>query len=443
MAGRMSVIAQRFTIIYFIFGDIQMTVKSLRDYADEWEKIPWKQFQAILSRLQRRIHKAAIKNDNTNVKRLQRLLLTSQSSKYLAVKNVVEFQQNHNVFKGNCTKSINAKQKLNVVKYLNRVMIFRSDFDKHNVSSNSKDIRLIEQIQKKALQDLFYYSLLPLDKAYRLSSNEYSKIPASVKYIQSKIETHLRTQNPKQMTKILIFDIDECFDTFSIKTFLKAVTLPASYLKAFKYLLKKDVSQFSDNQSNVKRKNITDIVSPLLIKILFFDVEKIRMDTLTQIRKSSLTIQDGCKIVFIVDKQQCEFNIRKEMISLLLARGLGTEKIKFSVISSTQGFDFLEWHLKMQQKNTKLIASPTKNSRKEIVKRIKSIMRNPKYNLENRLKKGKLIHKKWMGYYSTCNKLQTHKWQISQWLYKYIKNHTNYSRIDTINQVRNFVSLYR
>ena len=175
MAGRMSVIAQRFTIIYFIFGDIQMTVKSLRDYADEWEKIPWKQFQAILSRLQRRIHKAAIKNDNTNVKRLQRLLLTSQSSKYLAVKNVVEFQQNHNVFKGNCTKSINAKQKLNVVKYLNRVMIFRSDFDKHNVSSNSKDIRLIEQIQKKALQDLFYYSLLPLDKAYRLSSNEYSK----------------------------------------------------------------------------------------------------------------------------------------------------------------------------------------------------------------------------------------------------------------------------
>jgi RNA-directed DNA polymerase len=443
MAGRMGVIAQRVTIIYFIFGDIQVTVKSLRDYADEWDNLPWKQFQVNLSRLQRRIHKAAITNDNTNVKRLQRLLLTSQSSRYLSVKNVVESQHNDDIFKPSYTNSINAKQKLEIVRYLNKIMGYKSDFDKQNISSNFKDILLLKKIQKKALQDLFYYSLLPVYEAYNLEKNEYSKMPTNMQYIKSQMDIHLGTQNPRQMKKILIFDIYECFDTFSIETFMQTLTLPASHIKTFNYIIKKDLSSFLYNKNNVKRHCSWNIVSPLFIKTLFFGVEKVGIQTFAQFGKSSLTIQDGSKILFIFDKQKCELNIKNKMTSLLIARGLQIEKIKLSVVDSTQGVDCLGWHLRVQRKNTKFIAYPTKHSRKKIVQTIKGIIRNAKYNLETRLEKASVTYKKWMRYYSTCNKLHNNKWQISKWLYKYIRNHTNYSRIDTIDEINHFVTFSR
>ena len=50
-----------------------MTAKTIKDCADEWKNLPWKQFQKNLFRLQHRIFKAAKKMIIKTVKQASKL----------------------------------------------------------------------------------------------------------------------------------------------------------------------------------------------------------------------------------------------------------------------------------------------------------------------------------------------------------------------------------
>jgi retron-type reverse transcriptase len=92
-----------------------MTVKSIKVYADEWKKLPWKQFQKNLFRLQHRIYKAAKKGDYNSVKGLQTLLLGSKCSKFLAVRQVTQLNSGRKTAGVDGFKTLNPKQRFNLV----------------------------------------------------------------------------------------------------------------------------------------------------------------------------------------------------------------------------------------------------------------------------------------------------------------------------------------
>jgi len=59
-------------------------------HTEDWQTLPWKQFQRNVFRLQQRIYQAARRGDWQQVHNLQRLLLRSWSARCLAVRQVTQ-----------------------------------------------------------------------------------------------------------------------------------------------------------------------------------------------------------------------------------------------------------------------------------------------------------------------------------------------------------------
>jgi RNA-directed DNA polymerase len=55
-----------------------------------WQDKPWKHFQRIVFRLQKRIYQAQQRHDRRTVHKLQRLLLASSAARHLAVRRVTQ-----------------------------------------------------------------------------------------------------------------------------------------------------------------------------------------------------------------------------------------------------------------------------------------------------------------------------------------------------------------
>ena len=83
--------------------------------SDKWKQLPWKKFQRIVFRLQRRIWKAKIANNYRLVRQLQKLLLRSQAAKFLAVRQVTQLNKGKKTAGVDGIKSLSPKQRLNLV----------------------------------------------------------------------------------------------------------------------------------------------------------------------------------------------------------------------------------------------------------------------------------------------------------------------------------------
>jgi RNA-directed DNA polymerase len=59
-------------------------------HTEVWQDKPWKRFQRIVFRLQKRIYQAQQRHDRSTVHKLQRLLLASSAARHLAVRRVTQ-----------------------------------------------------------------------------------------------------------------------------------------------------------------------------------------------------------------------------------------------------------------------------------------------------------------------------------------------------------------
>jgi RNA-directed DNA polymerase len=59
-------------------------------HTEAWQDKPWKHFQRMVFRLQKRIYRAQQRHDRRTVHKLQRLLLASSAARHLAVRRVTQ-----------------------------------------------------------------------------------------------------------------------------------------------------------------------------------------------------------------------------------------------------------------------------------------------------------------------------------------------------------------
>jgi hypothetical protein len=137
-------------------------VRSLEGYStDVWANLPWRLFESRLVRLQRRIHKASKTKNIDLVKKLQRLLIGSNSARYLAVRYIIE---NNLVFK-ECRqtnfRNLTSKQKIKLVTELKypRILSYQVA-DPLDTSKNVEDY--IACLKIFSLQSLFRYATEPV-----------------------------------------------------------------------------------------------------------------------------------------------------------------------------------------------------------------------------------------------------------------------------------------
>src|SRR2546421_8335340 len=82
----------------------------------EWKDLPWRTIERNVFKLQKRIYQASQRGDQSMVRKLQRLLMTSWSAKCLAVRRVTQDNQGKKTAGGVRVKALSARQRPALVK---------------------------------------------------------------------------------------------------------------------------------------------------------------------------------------------------------------------------------------------------------------------------------------------------------------------------------------
>ena len=403
-----------------------MTVKTIQVCADEWKTLPWKKFQKNLFRLQHRIFRAAKKNDFSSVKRLQSLLLGSKCSKYLAVRQITQLNAEKKTGEVDGVKSLNPKERLQLVteldsmkdwkhRKLRRVYLFKA---------NGKYIPTVQDI---AMQYLVKYALEPVYESYASDGSYGFRLAHSTWDVQNRLFQNLNSNGHKKT--ILELDIEGCFDNISHEKMLTLTTLPGVAKKFLRSALEVGVLKERDETL------VGNIISPLLSNIALYSVEDLNNSKIRG-QKYQRGFRYANDIVFILMPGECAETLLNKVKDFLSTRGLKADEAKTKIVSSLDGFDFLGWHFRIKSKNEKFVSYPSRKNRKQMINKIKSVLRDSRYKIDARLRKAKVIYRDWWNYHQFSDMRQVNLWSIRYWMYKYVRKSTKMSSEEILKHLK-------
>jgi retron-type reverse transcriptase len=88
----------------------------MSNHSELWRKLPWKKFQRNLFRLQCRVYKAVASGDMRKARSLQKLILKSQSARFIAIRQVTQLNAGKNTAGVDGKKSLNHKERFELNK---------------------------------------------------------------------------------------------------------------------------------------------------------------------------------------------------------------------------------------------------------------------------------------------------------------------------------------
>jgi len=409
-----------------------MTAKTIKDCADEWKGLPWKQFQKNLFRLQCRIYKAAKMKDYKTVKQLQTLLLGSKSSKYLAVRQVTQLNIGKKTAGVDKMSSLNPKQRLDLVHKLDSMKEWKHRKLRrvYIPKANGKQRPLgIPTIQDRAMQCLVKYALEPVYESYA-SVGSYGFRPGHSTWdVQNRIFQNLKSNCNGSQKRILELDIESCFDEINHNKLMSLVTLPGVAKKFLRSALEAGV--LKEREKTLRGTPQGGVISPLLCNIALHGVEDLHNEkAFRNWFQRGLRYADD--MIFILKPGEDGDALLKEVKEFLRTRGLKANEAKTRLVKAVDGFDFLGWHFKVKAKNKKFVCYPSGKNRKQMTEKIKATMRDSRYKLRDRLKMMKIIYRGWWNYHQYCDMSQVNLWSIRYWVYRYLRKNTSTPGKDAI-----------
>jgi RNA-directed DNA polymerase len=131
-------------------------------------------------------------------------------------------------------------------------------------------------------------------------------------------------------------------------------------------------------------------VSPLLANIALNGIENIH----TSVRYAD-------DMVFVLKPEDDAEVILDKIRQFLAARGMNVSERKTKLTATTDGFDFLGWHFKVQ-KNGKFRCVPSVDNFKALRKKVKSIVNNSNYGATGKAQKLAPVVRGWRNYHRYC-----------------------------------------
>ena len=238
----------------------------------EWSDLPWKKFEKVLYKLQKRIYQASLRGDVKNVKRLQKLLTKSRSSKLIAVRRITQDNQGAKTAGVDGIKSLTPKQRFQLVDKISlgtRVSPVRRVW----IPKPGKDEKRplgIPTIHDRTIQCLIKMALEPEWEA-KFEENSYGFRPG--RSCHDAIEAIFNSIRYK--TKyVLDADISQCFDKIDHQKLLNKINTFPGIRRLIRSWLKSGIwedKKFSPTTEGVPQGGT---ISPLLANIALHGIEE-------------------------------------------------------------------------------------------------------------------------------------------------------------------------
>jgi hypothetical protein len=148
-------------------------------------------------------------------------------------------------------------------------------------------------------------------------------------------------------------------------------------------------------------------------------------------------------IIYFLKEGECSVELLNTIRKFLEERGLSLKTEKTRLVTATQGFDFLDWHFKVKSQTNTFFSFPSKENRQNLIKRIKSTVKDTRFSLENRISKIKTIFRDWNNYHQYCDKNQVNMWYINKWTHWYLRKVSSYNSKKVTEIIREIFTGYK
>lgn len=420
--------------IYFYEGPNFVTTKE-SSYVEKWKNLPWSKFDQDLFQLQHRIYKATNAGNFNLVKRLQKLLLSS-TARYLAVRQVSQLNQGKKTAGVDGVKSIGYKQRLILAEKLfnlsgwehqklRRIYIPKPSGEKRPLG--------IPTIDDRAVQCLIKYALEPVYEA-QASRGSYGFRPGRSAWdIQCNVYKNLQSTSRGYEKLILELDIEKCFDKINHEKLMSMVILPKPAFKVVWSALQAGV--LKERATTIEGTPQGGVISPLLCNIALNGIEDLWNERFAKTRIYQRGLRYADDMIFFIKPQEDVTALRRKIDFFLSQRGLNIKERKTKIVKSTDGFDFLGWHMKVKSKNKKFVCYPSRSNYEQIIYKIKNTMQDTRFSIKDRLSKIKIIYRGWFNYHQYCDMSQINLWSINSWTNDYLIKNSNMDRKERVKIV--------
>ncbi len=358
--------------------------------SESWRKQPWKKFRRNLFRLQKRVYKAIQVGDERKAKSLQKLILKSQAARMLAIRQVTQLNA------GKRTSGVDGKASLT---FEDRFALSEGLKHYHNnwhhkklrkIPIPKKDgktrILKVPTIADRAWQCLVKYALEPAHEATFHARSYGFRTGRSAHDAQFILFLNLRSKSNGIRKRVIELDIEKCFDRINHTAIMERLIAPNGIKTGIFRCLKAGVNPEYPEQGTPQG----GVVSPLLANIALNGIEKIHY-----------SIRYADDMVIILKPEDNAETILERISQFLAERGMKVSEKKTKLTASTDGFDFLGWHFKVQT-NGKFRCVPSVENFKTFRQKVKLTVNDSNIGAKFKAKKLAPIVRGWRNYHRYC-----------------------------------------
>ena len=366
-----------------------------------WKSFKWKKFQKILFRLQRRVYEAVRVENRRKARSLQKLILKSQAARLLAIRQVTQLNA------GKKTAGIDGKKSLSFEERFG----LASELSQHHTDWKHKGLREIPipkkdgttrmlkvpTIADRAWQCLAKYALEPAHEATFHARSYGFRTGRSAHDAQKTLFNNLSAQANGINKRVIELDIEKCFDRINHSAIMDNLIAPAGLKLGIFRCLKAGTNIGFPDQGTPQG----GVVSPLLANIALNGIESLHKYKSTNGSYIEPSIRYADDMVIVLRPEDNAETILNRISEFLAERGMNVSERKTKITATTDGFDFLGWHFKVQ-KNGKLRSTPSVDNFKALRKKVKHIVNNSNYGATEKAKKLAPVVRGWRQYHKYC-----------------------------------------
>ena len=396
-------------------------IRHSNNASESWKNLPWKQFRRSLFRLQQRVYKAVQVGDMRKAKSIQKLILKSTAARLLAVRQVSQLNAGKKTAGIDGEKDLTFEERFELSNELGRHgnNWFHQGLREVPIPKKNATMRILKipTLGDRAWQCLAKYALEPAHEATFHARSYGFRTGRSAHDAQKFIFLNLNSKANGIDKRVIELDIEKCFDRISHTSIMDKLIAPKSLKTGIFRCLKSGVNPEFPELGTPQ----FGVVSPLLANIALNGIEEIHQ-----------SVRYADDMVFVLKPNDNAESILDKVRQFLANRGMKVSEKKTKLTATTDGFDFLGWHFKVQS-NGKFRCVPSVDNFKAFRKKIKAIVNNSNYGATFKAEKLAPVVRGWRNYHRYC-KMDCSRfslYHIQQRAYRVFNKETKLNRHDS------------